>query len=284
VTKPSILVYGNCQAEEITLIGQQLHSLRDKASFKIIPLQSVTEQEWGTRYDDAYFSDVKVLWNQVETGTPTVHRLELEKRTPVGCPVVKFPPLTMLALWPFSGHDPRLAIEGECRYSWTDSIAASLSKRDASDDALFDAYMQISTEKMPDLIRRLRMDVTRWRAVDALADIKVADWVLHNFRSTRLFYTTGHLSAPPLGYLLKALLERTTILTPDEISEAQRETDFLLHDHEGQDVEIVPLHPLVAERMELAYYDPNARHRWHGHEWLFREYILNYIRWEPYLE
>ena len=282
--KPSILVYGNCQAEHIAHIGQYLPSLRDKLSFKVIPLHIVTSQQWGTRYDDAYFSDVKVLWNQVESGVPSEHRLELDRRIPADCQVVKFPPFNMLALWPFAGNDPRLANERECRYPWTDSIAASLSGRDASDDALFDAYMQISTEKMPDLNRRLRMDINRWRASDELADIKIADWVLENFRHTQVFYTAGHLSAPPLGAMMKELLARTRMLQPSEIYEAQRETDFLLRDHVGQDLEVVPVHPLVAERLELSYYDPEARHRWHGHAWSFRDYILNYIRWEPYLE
>lgn len=282
--KPSILVYGNCQAEHIMHIGRHLPSMRDTVSFKVIPLHIVTTQDWELCYDLAYFSDVKVLWNQVESGAPSAHRAELESRLPADCQVVKFPPFNMLALWPFTGNDPRLANERECRYPWTDSIAASLAKRSEPDDALFDAYMQISVEKMPDLDRRLRMDVTRWHAVDALADIKVADWVLDNFRGTQLFYTAGHLTAPPLGRLMNGLLERTGILKPNQVFQAQREVDFLLRNHLGQDLEVVPLHPLVAERLAISYYDPGMRHRWHGHEWSFREYILNYIRWEPYLE
>lgn len=282
--KPSILVYGNCQAEHIMHIGHYLPSLQDTVSFKVIPLHIVTSQDWETRYDDTYFSDVKVLWNQVESGVASAHRLELEKRLPADCQVVKFPPFNMLALWPFTGNDPRLANERECRYPWTDSIAASLAKRTDSDDTLFDAYMQISTEKMPDLNRRLRMDVTRWGAIDALADIKIADWVLENFRRTQLFYTAGHLTAPPLGRLTNELLQRTEMLKPEAIFQAQREVEFLLRDHQGQDLEVVPLHPVVAERLEISYYDQDMKYRWHGHEWSFREYILNYIHWEPYLE
>jgi hypothetical protein len=80
------------------------------------------------------------------------------------------------------------------------------------------------------------------------------------------------------------LLERTAILSEDEIFRAQRETDFLLRHHVGQDPEVVPLHPLVAERLDIKYYDPAALYRWRGHEWTFREYILKYIRWEPFLD
>lgn len=44
------------------------------------------------------------------------------------------------------------------------------------------------------------------------------------------------------------------------------------------------MHPLVAERFGLTYYDPDACNRWHGHEWTFREYILKYVRWAPFLD
>ena len=66
-------------------------------------------------------------------------------------------------------------------------------------------------------------------------------------------------------------------------AQAAAEADLLLRRHGGQDWETVPIHPLVGERLDLAYYDPDHRYRWRGHEWTFRQYILRYIRWAPYL-
>ena len=282
--KPSVLLYGNCQAEHVAHIAQYVPTLRDKLTFKVIPLHIVTKQDWESRYDASYFADVKVLWNQVESGPKSEHREMLESRMGDGWQVVNFPPFSMLALWPFAGNEPRLATSTDYRYPWTDSIAASLANQDLPDDELFDRYMQITSQKMPDLERRLRMDVGRWRATDELADIKLADWVLENFRDRQIFYTSGHVTAEPLGRLLKQLIERTGLLTDTEIQRARIETDFLLRHYCAQDLEVTPLHPLVAERLGISYYDPDARYRWHGHEWTFREYILKYIRWEPFLE
>jgi hypothetical protein len=282
--RSSILLYGNCQAEAIAHIAHFLPSLRDKIRFKVIPLHIVTKQDWQTRYSPEWFADIRVLWNQVESGEPTEHRSMLESRLPPDCQVVRFPPYNMLCLWPFSGSDPRIAVEVGYRYPWADSIAASLADEDLSDDALFDKYMEISSARMPDLERRLRMDVARWRITDKLADIQVADWVLETFRAKELFYTAGHLTALPLGRMLKLLLEQTGLLSEREIFQARLETDFLLRHNVGQDLEIAPLHPLVAERLGIGYYDPDALYRWHGHEWTYREYILKYIRWEPFLE
>ena len=282
--KPVILLYGNCQAEALQHFAHFIPVLRDWVTVKVIALHVVHEHEWAGRFGDAFFSDVAVLWNQVEGGEPTFHRQKLESRIRDDWAVVKFPPFSAMCPWPFMGHDPRQAGATDYTYPWSDSVAASLDAADLSDDALFDTYMRISAERMPDLERRLRLDVTRWRASDALADIAVADWVAARFRTTRLFYTAGHLTALPLGHMLKELLRRTPILPEAVVAQACAEVDLILVHHRGQDLEVAPVHPMVAERLGLTWHDPAALGRWRGHAWSFREYILNYIRWEPYLD
>ena len=42
--------------------------------------------------------------------------------------------------------------------------------------------------------------------------------------------------------------------------------------------------PKLAEKLGLTWFDPAALYRWHGHEWTFRQYVLHYIRWAPYLD
>lgn len=279
----SILIYANCQGEELLRTGTFMPSLIGRIGFKWIPLHLITPEDWDAHYDADFMADVAVLWEQVEAGPPSEHRQELHRRLPSGCQVLRFPPYNSLCLWPFAGSDPRLAVD-PARYPWSDSVAAALAMEDLSDDALFDRYMQITTQRMPDLERRLRMDVARWQAADALSDIKSATWVERHFRGMKLFHTAGHLTAAPIAYMLWQLLERTTIVPRGELSRVHDEINTLLRLHDGQDFESVPIHPLVAERLRLRFYDPNARYRWHAHEWTFREYILRYARWAPYLD
>lgn len=285
--KPSILIYGNCQGEHMTHIVRRLTDVHEKFDVKIIPPHLVTERDWETRYGPAFFDGVRVVWNQVESGEANIHRRMLESRLPPGCQVVGFPPLIMLCLWPFSGSDPRIAAGGDTLYPWPDSIAASLAPsvtgEDLPDDDLFAAYMRLTAEKMPDLDRRLRLDANRARAVDALADVPMWDWIEANFRSRRLFHTSSHLTALPFAYLVPRLLALTGDLSQAGIVRAQREAVFLMRGNHGQNIEAVPVHPLVAERLRLDWYDPNERHPWHSHAWTYREYMLKYIRWEPYM-
>ena len=278
----SILVYSNCQGEELIRTGRFMPSLTGRIGFKWIPLHLVAPEDWATRYGPDFMADVAVLWEQVETGAASEHRQELHQRIPSDCQVLRFPPYNALSLWPFTGNDPRLAAD-PLRYPWSDSIAAALATETLSDDALFRRYMEITTQRMPDLERRLRMDVSRWQAVDALSDIQAATWVAQNFREIKLFHTPGHLTAAPVSYMLRQLLERTEIVPRGELTRMRGEIDTLLRLHNGQDFESVPIHPLVGERLQLRFYDQNARYRWHAHEWTFREYILHYARWAPYL-
>jgi hypothetical protein len=278
----SILIYSNCQGEELIRTGRFMPSLMGRIGFKWIPLHLVTKQDWATRYGPDFMAGVEVLWEQVEAGSASEHRQELHQRLPPGCQVVRFPPYNALCLWPFAGNDPRIAAD-PTRYPWPDSIAAALATEQLSDDALFERYMEITTQRMPDLERRLRMDVARWQAADAQSDIQAAAWVEQHFRGMKLFHTAGHLTAAPISFMLRQLLARTGIIPRGDVERVRAELDTLLRLHDGQDFESVPIHPLVAERLGLRFYDPNARYRWHSHEWTFREYILHYARWAPYL-
>ncbi|MEI7711601.1 MAG: WcbI family polysaccharide biosynthesis putative acetyltransferase [Rhodospirillales bacterium] len=279
----SVLIYANCQGEELMLTGHYLRSFADDIVFKWIPAHKVTATEWETQYGTDYMRDVVAVWEQVESGQPTANRAALHQRLPTDCEIVKFPPLSALFLWPFSGNDPRVAADPD-RYPWPDSIGAVLSTATLDDEAVFARYMELTTERMPDLKRRLRLDAGRWAATDALADIRMGEWVEQNFRSVQLFHTSGHIAAAATGPLFKQLLRATRSLDRHRVGTALAETDTLLRHHQGQDFECVPIHPLVAEGLDLTWYDPNALYRWHGHDWTFRQYILHYIRWAPYLD
>lgn len=278
----SILIYANCQGEELQKTGRYMHCMQGRFRFKWIPFHLLNPTDWQDTYDDAFFADVAAVWEQVETGAPSPNRTMLHERLPKDCPVVRFPPFSATCLWPFAGNDPRIASDPD-RYPWPDSVAAVLANEDLTDDAMIEKYMRVTTERMPDLDRRLRMDTARWKASDAAADIPLADWVEKTFRTVNLFYTSGHISAPAVAYLMKQLIGRTPVLQPALARAATAEVGILLRHHSGQDFESVPIHPLVAERLGLRFFRPDATYRWHAHRWNMRQYLVHYIRWTDYL-
>jgi hypothetical protein len=313
----SVLIYANSQGEELQKTGQFMDCMAGRLNFKWIPLHLVTERDWSRKYGRDFFADVVTVWEQVETGGVSSNRATLHERIPKNAPIIRFPPFSATCLWPFAGNDPRIATDPD-RYPWPDSIAAILASDPlarntlhndtlaedtlgnatgagdtgaddtgaddtGADDELFEKYLRLTTERLPDLDRRLRLDIARWKSADAIADIPLADWVEQTFRVTKLFHTSGHVTATAVAYLMKQLLTRTGILTPALARVAIGEVDILLRRHTGQDFECVPIHPLVARHLNLGFYDPDATYRWHAHEWTFRQYILHYIRWTDYL-
>lgn len=279
--RPAILVHGNCQAGALNTIAQAIPRLRDQVTFKHVVWYAREGVDWDVVYRPDFMSDIRVVWEQVTTGPIAEHTTEMYRRLADGCQIIRFPPLWMTTIWPFIGGDPRMA--NSARYIWSDSIAVQLVKEDLTDDELYAKYMRLSTDRMPDLDRRLRRDLQHWRANDAVSDIKLADYVLERFRRKRLFYTAGHVAAAPLRQILRALIDRTEIINPVDRMEASLELDVLLRHHGGHEYQMVPIHPLVAKRLGLEYYDPDERYRYHAYDWTHKEYILNYIRWAPFI-
>lgn len=276
----SILILGNRQGEELAITGNYMQCLTGHLTFKWIHFLPTNEME--RLYGGASFSDVGTVWEQVETGAATPQREWLQARLSRGCPVIRFPSFCGDVLWPFAGEDPRRAADPE-RYPWPDAVAAELAGSSLSDDALFDRYMRMTEERMPDLSERLEAAVAQWKALDAVADVPLAPWVEAHIRTTGLFHAPTRVTAPATTYLMKQLLARTAILPPHLMHAAPAEVDLLLRYHAGQDVETVPIHPKVARGLDLTFHDPNGTWRWHRHRWTFRQYMLHYIRWADYI-
>ena len=112
--------------------------------------------------------------------------------------------------------------------------AATLAGEDLPDDALIERYLRLTSERMPDLDRRLRLDVARWKAADAIADVQAAAWVERVFRNVNLFYTSGHITALATEFMMKQLLIRSTILQPALLRAAIAEVSVLLRPHRGR--------------------------------------------------
>ena len=278
----SILIYANCQGERIASVsGAIWRAWRGgfiSSGSRFTCLRTIIGRR-NTVPD--FMADVVLLWEQVETGDISRHRTALHQRLPEGCPVVKFPALSATCLWPFAGNDPRRAIDPD-RYPWPDSIAATLATSKLPDDELFAAYLQHHDRK------DARPGSAAAHGRCALEGVRCSVGRQNGrmggaaFRSTNLFHTSGHIAAPAIGHLMKQVLSRSAVLGTTLGKAAILETDALLAGHTGQDFESVPIHPLVAERLDLRFFDPDATYRWHAHDWTFRQYILHYIRWSVY--
>jgi hypothetical protein len=251
---------------------------------------------WSTALEDLAERDrgrVVALWEEVglppEDGTAEMRARDRShgRMSDIGLRPVKIPRLAADCLWPLRCHDPRLVPEPPIypkgRYPCSDRAAIALiAEKDRPDDALYERYLALSHEMMPDLAAEFSRDVRSWTALDARCDIKILRFILENFRSSRLFHAPETPAAPLIVYVVEHLLA-TLLPTLSVLPSAFfKEFAYYVHGYQGPFLDQAPVHPLVAERLELSFLSPDELYR-RGHaKRTFRQHVLDYIRWEPW--
>lgn len=288
--RTGILIYSNCQGEEIHGLAARIQSLQERYEFKLILYHALGDSRtrWEP-YSGAFMSNVEFVWEQIGPDYPD-DRAELHARRPPGAKVITFPSFSMLSLWPLVGSDPRIRREPrypDGRYAQPDFVAAELGAdpdlAEWSDDAVFARYMEASAKQMPNLDRRLGLDVAKWRQRDSESEITITEYLVESFRRVQLFHALDHLTGPPLGFILKRLCGRTFAGTAD-LDQINRDVDGMLKFYMGADYVQTPVHPLVARHFGLEWYDPQAIYRYYSNEWTYRDYVVRLVRNAPYCQ
>lgn len=156
-----LAVTGFHLASQIAQIFSRLAPLRDKVVVEqlnvgtgVDAIRMKLPDRWLDTAD-LYFEESQVGSAQVKGG--------LRSLLPAFCVVRTFPTSGSYSLWPFRGRDERMAPEPPAynsgRYSYTDSIAASLAGTTMTDDALFDAYLELTESAPIDLDRAYATDL-----------------------------------------------------------------------------------------------------------------------------
>lgn len=282
--KPAWLLYANCQAAAIAMLLPRTQ-LRNHVKIKYLFIHSLEEpgKGWDT-YPDDYMADVSCVLEQTSDAFPAL-RAEFHRRLPKGIPVIRFPALTANMIWPFAGPDPRPSKRRP--YLYGDLVAARLgvllSGKQISDDDLFARYMDLSMKKMPDLDRSLEMQQWNWNKRDADSDIHAAPFLVENFQKLQLFYERGRITQHALRFLVSGLLTEVLRLDASLPKSLLEEAMGQLRYHQGSDNISQPIHPFVAEKLDLKWFRPDALYRWFMHDLSFRDWIIRCVRYEPYV-
>ncbi len=281
----TILLYANCQGDQMHGLTVRVHALRGEFTLQRIFLGSLGEflREHGRADAEALLRSVRVVWEQSSQASPE-ERVALRELVPKAARWIRFPALTCSALWPFGASDTRPG--GDELYPYSDILAARLWREmgggegrldDFCDDTIFDRYMTLSARMMPDLNRVLERDLLQWQQRDRDSDIAMAGFLAERLRTQRLFYTAGRGSALPTAEILRRLVS-DTVEDAAARDAAVAELDRLGAGYVGNDSISVPVHPLVAQRLGLSWYEPHARYTWNGHSWDLREWIIRCVR------
>lgn len=269
-------------------IGQLLYRsplFRDRLSIQRIDPTSSIDGIRG-RLPDRWLETADVYFEESMVGDANTRRA-IRNALPERCDARSYPTPSMRFLWPFLGPDDRLVAEPPThnggRYPNGDRIAARLAGLEGiTDDGLFDAYMEQTADAKLDLDADLAADLARWEADDGRHDVKVTPAIRAQFRDQRLFVAPHERAAPVIRAIARQLLETPTLMNAFDLNAMQAAVDHVTRNWSVSRQEL-PVHPRVAAHFRLGWWSPETRYRILGNRFTFREYIIRYIRWSPWM-
>jgi hypothetical protein len=279
MTKASLIMYGNCQA------GVFADSFKSFASVAIhqwdmyYVMNFIHPSQPQQRIADEDLARCTLVIEQLDTANPLP--AWLRERLPHHVKIIRFAPLDFNLYWPFNITDPRNVSEPPDypfgRFPYGDRIVVELLREGLTGRALWRAYQERSSARLPDPARLLDLEAQRLIARDAAADIRVADLVLSNYREVPLFWTinhpTGWLLGRVLGRLLRAAREPLGLREDPEPRAIKLFSSWEPFGHQHQ-----PVHPELARRSELTWWTPERKYRYFdGSDLTFEEFMLRYI-------
>ena len=277
----TVLVYGNCQAP---YVAQALATLDDlDGDFRFVCASNHAAPGSAIAVvPDHLLRDVALVVQQHEERAGLAVLAALRERLPRNVPVVTFPSFLLACPWPFECVETRPRLEAAYpwgRYPLGDMIGLELAHHGLRSALAVAAYLDLSARKLPDMRVRLQRDLDRIRGYDAHCDVKLADYVEATFRREHLFWTNGHVSGSGMHALVTRIAQA---IRPYLGGTAQRAQQCLagLHESGGLGVYQLPIHPLVAEALDLAFWKPDMTYRWDTQQWTFFEYIQHYIEYD----
>jgi tetratricopeptide (TPR) repeat protein len=273
-----VAVYGSCQANYLAKLANHTPALAQR--FQFVPVLNHAAPGEKVPPVPRDVEDAALVWEQYDERSNLLAREELRARVPTGTRVVTFPPTIVFGLWPFAFPDPRNQPEPGFafgRYPWGDRIGLEIAKMNLPASDVYDRYMELSRQKMPDVATLIARDRAVAEKRDQCCDVKMADYVFENLRARHLFWTWGHVSNALALELLRRLWRQSEDVVGELTAEAEFELERVGELIPGNGAEQLPIHPDVVRALDLSFGGPDAQYDWFGQRWTFQEYITRYI-------
>ena len=274
----TVVLWGNCQvpvlAERLALLADLNDDYRFVVANRAPDLSTIDP----ATLPEPLLRDAALLLEQYEMpDVPNPGRTLLRERLGAACPVVTFPSFVMNSMWPFECPDPRCTLDPRFPYNryQGDFLALQVAHQGLRGPAAVAAYLDLSTRKMPNLEVRLDRDLRRMRHYDAHCDVRLADFVERTFRQEHLFGTWGHVSGRAVNELVQRVMDAARSVVGGS-------ADHLMERIDGRPGMALqaPIHPVVAERLGLAFWRPDLAYRWYDQAWTFHEYMERSINFD----
>lgn len=274
--RPTLIVYGNCQAEAVGVILSgnstisRLYDVRYVASFGA---------QRG-RIDEDSVARCSIFLEQHDR-----EPFELREKLPRSCTIIRFPSVDCNVLWPFNAANPYDAPEERFpfgRYPYGDRVIISQIDAGQGADEILDYYLNAWDDYKVDLDRLLKIEIARFAARDTKCDVTMGTYLYERFVNQRPLWTANHPTLPFLNELLRRILSAAVTRADKRLASVDIErtikANFVLSPGGPLGAVSVPIHPKVAEHFRLTWYDPDERYAlFDGSRYRYKDYFKDLI-------
>ncbi|MGB8266681.1 MAG: WcbI family polysaccharide biosynthesis putative acetyltransferase [Candidatus Velthaea sp.] len=273
----TLIVYGNCQAQNVAEVLKRNPLLA--MQYRVLYLSSVT----GLLSNEVSEADVAacgILLEQMND-IPFAYR---DKLAPAAKTLV-FRTAMLYFLYPFfSSANPynlkRPPASPWGLFPYGDQAIIDLIDQGLPAAEILDIYLNHYERYAVDLEKLYRLERARQLTVDDRCDVKMAEFLLDNFRTQRLFFTITHptplVFRELLAQLVAACAAHDPALATVDIG-ATLSGILQTHPRGPLYTQVTPIHPKVAEHFALTWYDPNERFEVHTSLLSYRDYFAAMI-------
>jgi hypothetical protein len=278
--RKSLVVYGNCQADNITGLLQEIEPIASRYRVSHISVQPGYIPPTPASIEDIATCDV--LLEQFEFNVNFPHAELL----PPDAARIRFPSTDLNLLWPLTlltnpFNVTRSSLAPWGRFPYGDRVIVGMIESGAASADILAYYLQRWDEYAPDMNKMMRLERARLAFRDGKCDVQIADFIFDTFAKSRLFFTINHPSSSLLSELVARLWRNCdrfmSLCNEDTLwHELNRLAGKYPRGPRGSIA--IPIHPRVAELLELQWYDPTERYEILGEApKSYEEYLLAMI-------
>ncbi len=217
-------------------------------------------------------------WQSATTLTPPERAL-----LPAACATLTLPHLEFNSLWPLATEDPRNTPTpdlpmGPIPSLFGDRLASHIAQTEPDPDQRRAAYDDTRLDRILDLPQIHEREVRQIFLREQGCDIRIAAFVLSQFRTRRLFHTAAHPTGALLHYVMAQMLAHPALrdLLALPYDAALATTGAALADSFADTQ--APIHPAVAAHFGLKWWHPGLEYAWLGQRRRFTDWIDWYLR------
>lgn len=207
---------------------------------------------------------------------------------PAGCATITVPTLHFNSLWPLMTEDPRNKPEpgapyGRIPFGMGDRIGLKLVQSEPDPARRRAAYDATALRSVVNLARSHELEIRNCFAREQGCDVRVAAYVMANFREKRLFYTHAHPTGELMYFVLAQLYALPALrdilkLPYDQLITGARVWADTSNVFGGEEA---PIHPEVATHFGLGWWQQDMRYSWLDQARTFDQWIDWYLTYTP---